>query len=97
MGSLGAGSANWRKALRQRVLDGNAYQCLAQQDRRPAWQAWGFILAVCAFLLGWCAWPRLWPSPLNFYTTAMVLCWGWICWCRTRPRAAWRRIAEMGR
>jgi hypothetical protein len=28
------------------------------------------------WLLGWCAWPRSWPSTLNFYSTAFVLLMG---------------------
>ena len=72
--ALVLGSAGWREALRRRVLGVNAYQWLAQQDRLPALQAWGFLAFVCVFwLLGWCAWPRLWPSTLNFYSTAAVL------------------------
>jgi hypothetical protein len=35
------------------------------------------VASVCVFwLLGWCAWPRWWPSTLNFYTTAFVLLMG---------------------
>jgi hypothetical protein len=71
------GDSRWREALRKRVVAVNAYQWLAQRDRRPVLQAWGFIASVCIFwLLGWCAWPRLWPNPLNFYTTAMLLVLG---------------------
>jgi hypothetical protein len=71
------GDVRWRQALRRRVLAVNAYQWLAQRDRRPVLQAWGFIASMCIFwVLGWCAWPRLWPSPLNFYTTAMLLLLG---------------------
>jgi len=48
------GGAFWRETLRRRVLTINAYQWLAQQDRRPVFQAWGFLAAVCGFwLLGW--------------------------------------------
>jgi hypothetical protein len=68
------GTVAWRQALRRRVLAINAYQWLSQQDRRPVLQAWGFIVSVGAlWLLAWCAWPRLWPSTVNFYTTAIVL------------------------
>ena len=68
------GSAEWRESLRRRVLAANAYQWLVEQDRRPVLQAWGFMASVCAFwLLGWCAWPQVWPSTLNFFTTAIVL------------------------
>lgn len=71
------GSIGWRQALRRRVLALNAYQWLAQQDRRPVLQAWGFIASVCVFwLLGCCAWPQFWLRPLNFYTTAIVLLFG---------------------
>ena len=71
------GSANWREDLRRSVLDKNAYQWLAQQDRRPVVLAWVFIAAACAFwLLGWCMWPRVWPSPPSFYTLAMLLLFG---------------------
>lgn len=71
------GNTGWRQALRRRVLALNAYQWLAQQDRRPVLQAWGFIASVCVFwLLGCCAWPHFWLSPLNFYTTAIVLLFG---------------------
>jgi ABC-type transport system involved in cytochrome c biogenesis permease component len=68
------GSAEWRESLRRRVLAANAYQWLVEQDRRPVLQAWGFMASVCAFwLLGWCAWPHVWPSTVNFFSTAIVL------------------------
>jgi hypothetical protein len=68
------GSAEWRESLRRRVLAANAYQWLVEQDRRPVLQAWAFMASVCAFwLLAWCAWPEVWPSTLNFFTTAIVL------------------------
>jgi ABC-type transport system involved in multi-copper enzyme maturation permease subunit len=71
------GSASGHEDLRRSVLDKNAYQWLAQHDRRPVFQAWAFIAAVCMFwLLGWCMWPTVWPSPLSFYTLAMVLLFG---------------------
>ena len=93
--ALALGSAAWRKALRRRVLAANAYQWLAQQDRRPVLQAWGFIGSVCVvWLLGWCAWPRLWPSTLNFYTTAVVLLSGrdlLVAYAAARRMAADRR------
>jgi hypothetical protein len=63
-----------RQDSRQRVLDKNAYQWLAQHDRRPVLQAWIFIGAVCLlWLLGWLMWPSVWPSPLSFYSLAMLL------------------------
>ena len=68
------GNSAWREALRRRLLDINAYQWLAQQDRRPALQAWAFLSTICVlWLLGWCAWPRFWPAPLNLYATAFLL------------------------
>ena len=71
------GSAEWRESLRRRVLAANAYQWLVEQDRRPVLQAWGFMASVCAFwLLGWCTWPHVWPSTVNFFTTAIVLLTG---------------------
>src|SRR5262249_52272350 len=45
--------------------------------RRPTLQAWGLIALVSAFwLLGCCAWPRLWPRPANLYATATLLLLG---------------------
>ena len=71
------GSAEWRESLRRRVLAANAYQWLVEQDRRPVLQAWGFMASVCAFwLLGRRAWPQLWPSTVNLFTTAIVLLTG---------------------
>jgi hypothetical protein len=85
------GSTQWRKRLRQRVLEINAYQWLTQQDRRPVLMAWGFIGVVCIlWLLAWCAWPRLWPSPVNFYATAALLLGG-VYWLVLR--AAGRQMA----
>jgi len=70
------GSATWREELR-RVLDKNAYQWLAQQDRRPVVLGWVLIAAACSFwLLGWAMWPRVWPSPLTLYALAMLLLFG---------------------
>jgi ABC-type transport system involved in cytochrome c biogenesis permease component len=63
--------------LRRSVLAKNAYQWLAQHDRRPVVQAWAFIATVCLFwLLGLCMWPGVWPSPLSLYTLALVLLFG---------------------
>ncbi len=71
------GSAEWRLELRERLLAKNAFQWLAQQDRRPVFLAWGFMGAVVGlWLLGWAAWPRYWASPMNFYLTAFVLLGG---------------------
>jgi hypothetical protein len=68
------GGAARRAYLRRRLLAVNAYQWLAQQDRRPVFLLWVFIALVCAFwLLGWCLWRRSWVSLLNFYTTAAIL------------------------
>jgi hypothetical protein len=75
--ALALGGAQWRENLRRRVLDKNAYQWLAQQDRRAVVLAWGFIAAACAFwLLGWCLWPRVWVAPISFYTLAFLLMTG---------------------
>ena len=72
--ALALGNTKRRQALRTRLLQVNAYQWLAQQDRRPVVQAWAFVIVLCVFwVLGWCAWPRLWPTPLNFYTTGVLL------------------------
>jgi hypothetical protein len=77
MESLRAGRRSLEGDIAPASADENAYQWLAEQDRRPVLQAWGFIAAVCGFwLLGWCAWPQLWPRPLSFYTTATVLLLG---------------------
>jgi hypothetical protein len=74
---LARGSAEWRGSLRRRVMDVNAYQWLAQKDNQPVLQAWVFMAAVSLlWLLGCCAWPRLWLSPLNFYSTAALLLLG---------------------
>lgn len=71
------GSAAWRAALRERLLLVNPFQWLAQQDRRPVVVAWGFIAGlVVLWLLGWLAWPHAWPSPMNFYITALILVLG---------------------
>ena len=85
------GDMAWRVKLRHRVLALNPYQWLVQQDQRPVIQAWGFVAVICVlWLLGWCAWPRAWPSPLNFYTTALILLAG-LDW--SISLAASRRIA----
>ncbi len=89
--ALVLGDAGRRRALRQRVLETNAYQWLAQQDRRPVVQAWGFTALVCLFwFLGWCAWPRVWATPLNFYTTGIVILAG-VDWLASQAGA--RRMA----
>jgi hypothetical protein len=68
------GSAAWREALRKRLLPVNAYQWLVEQDRRPVLQAWGLMaVVVVLWLLAWCAWPSVWPSTVNFLTTALVM------------------------
>jgi hypothetical protein len=68
------GSATWRTTLRDRLLRRNPFQWLAEQDRRPVLVAWALIGGVAAlWLLGWCAWPRAWASPVNFYLTALIL------------------------
>jgi hypothetical protein len=67
-------TTRWRKALRSRVLEQNAFQWLAQRRQRPALLAWGGIFLICfIWLLGWCAWPHAWPSNFNFFLTAMLL------------------------
>ena len=72
--TLVLGGAEWREDLRRRVLDRNAYQWLAQRDRRPVVLAGVFIGASCAmWLLGWCMWPHVWPSPLSLYALTIIL------------------------
>lgn len=68
------GNVRWREQLRRRVLSANAYQWLVQQDRRPVLHAWSFIAAVCVvWLLGFCAWPGPWLTPISLYTSAALL------------------------
>jgi hypothetical protein len=89
--SWAQGSPAWRAGLRARVLSGNPFQWLTEQDRRPVLMAWGLIGAIVFFwLLGWAAWPRVWPSPMNLYITAfmLVLVQTW-----TASYAASRRMA----
>jgi hypothetical protein len=55
-------------------LSANPFQWLTRQDRRPVLLAYGAVGLVCLFwLLGWLAWPRVWPSNANFFITAIVL------------------------
>jgi hypothetical protein len=71
------GSPNWRRALRKQVLPVNAFQWLAQQDRRAVLLAWALMGGIVAlWLAGWAAWPRVWPSPVNLYITAFLLLTG---------------------
>jgi hypothetical protein len=75
------GTPEWRAALREKLLPLNSFQWLAQQDRRPVLSACAFIGSiVLIWLLGWMAWPRAWPSPMNLYITAFILVIGvdWI-------------------
>ncbi len=90
--SLAQGTPVWRSRLRNRVLESNPFQWLAEQDRRPVVLAWGLIAGLLFFWLGgWAAWPLAWPSCANFYATALVLlvATGWI-----RHYTAARRIGE---
>ena len=85
------GSPAWRDSLRKRLLSGSPFQWLTEQDRRPVLMAWGLIGTTALFwLLGWAAWPRVWPSPMNLYLTAIVLVLGT---GRIAAYAASRRMA----
>jgi ABC-type Na+ efflux pump permease subunit len=81
-----------RAALRLRILDTNAFQWLAQRERRSVLSAWAGIAIVClVWLAGWWAWPRYWPSTVNFFITAMLLI---ITVNTLRLHAMARRIGE---
>jgi len=68
------GQSSWTAALRGQPWPGNTFQWLAEQDRRPALLAWAVVCGtVLLWLLGWCAWPRAWPSPVNLCLTALLL------------------------
>jgi ABC-type transport system involved in cytochrome c biogenesis permease component len=68
------GSSPERWKLRSQLLDANPFRWLVQQNRRPVMTAWASILFLCfIWLLGWWAWPHLWPSTMNFYITALVM------------------------
>ncbi|EEF62216.1 hypothetical protein Cflav_PD6493 [Pedosphaera parvula Ellin514] len=68
------GSASWRRELRADLMDANPFHWLAQRDRRPVMAAWGLLVGLSLiWLLGWWAWPHLWPSTMNFYLTAFVM------------------------
>jgi ABC-type Na+ efflux pump permease subunit len=71
------GSGAWRAKLRERLLRINPYEWLVEQDRRPQAAAWAIVAGVCAvWLLGWRIWPAAWPTPMNFYATAMLMVLG---------------------
>lgn len=68
------GSSRWRANLRERLLPTHAFQWLVEQDRRPVVTAWALIAGVLAlWFLGWLIWPGVWPTPTNFYITALIL------------------------
>lgn len=75
------GSSAWRQTLRKKLLPMHAYQWLVEQNRRPLLTAWAFVATIVfIWLMGWLAWPRAWPTPMNFYITAFILIIGvqWI-------------------
>ena len=75
------GTPDWRLALRHRLLGRNAFQWLAQRDRRAVVMAWGLIAGLTlTWLCGWATWPRAWPSSANFFTCALIfgLATNWI-------------------
>jgi ABC-type transport system involved in multi-copper enzyme maturation permease subunit len=68
------GNEAWRVPLRNRLLPEKPYQWLAQQDRAPVILAWAILAgASVLWLLAWWAWPRIWPSPVMFFSTAVLL------------------------
>ncbi|HEY5912293.1 MAG TPA: ABC transporter permease [Verrucomicrobiae bacterium] len=72
--SLRWGGKLFRAGLRERLLRLNPFQWLAQRDRLPMLLAWASVLGICLLWLGgWCAWPRYWPSCLNFFVTATLM------------------------
>jgi hypothetical protein len=72
---LTRGSVAWRARVRRRALAENAFQWLAEQDRRPVLLVWGFVGVLAGlWLVAWSAWPNFWGRPIGFYvTTAMAL------------------------
>ncbi|HEX3798825.1 MAG TPA: ABC transporter permease subunit [Verrucomicrobiae bacterium] len=72
---LTRGSVAWRARVRRRALAENAFQWLAEQDRRPVLLVWGFVGVLAGlWLVAWSAWPDFWGKPIGFYvTTAMAL------------------------
>jgi ABC-type Na+ efflux pump permease subunit len=71
------GSRAWRSALRLRLLPSNPFQWLAEQDRPPLLVAWAWVWAITVvWLMGWGTWPHVWPSPVNFFITALLLVFG---------------------
>ncbi len=68
------GNATWRTGLRNQLLPDRPYQWLMQQDRAPVVLAWAILAGTSVlWLLGWWAWPRIWPSPMMFFFTAVLL------------------------
>jgi hypothetical protein len=81
------GEASWFAAFRDEMFPGSAFRWLAEQDRRPVLLAWAVIGgAVLLWLLGWWAWPRAWPSPVNLFLTALLLASA-TSWIRTYAAA----------
>jgi hypothetical protein len=79
-----AGAAQWQRVarggavlgrkLKKQLLQFNPFQWLVQRDTRLVRIAWLSVAAVCAvWLLGWLAWPRYWPSTINFFLTALIM------------------------
>jgi ABC-type Na+ efflux pump permease subunit len=86
------GSESWRLELRNRVLDENPFQWLVLRDRRSVMLSWLAIGCIgFLWLLGWLAWPRLWLSPVNLYSTAFLLL---VTTATLRDYAAARRLGE---
>jgi ABC-type Na+ efflux pump permease subunit len=86
------GSERWRSELRARLLPENPFQWLAEQDRRSVLLAWVSLLGICLlWLLGWVTWRGYWLSPLNLYSTALLLL---LAAGVLRSYAAARRIGE---
>jgi len=68
------GAPRFQAALRRVVLEENAFRWLVERDRRPVRLAWSWVGCVAIlWLLGWAAWPRAWPSTMNFFLTALAL------------------------
>jgi hypothetical protein len=86
------GGAWFQAPARDEILDWNAFQWLAQRDRRPIFLAWMVTLGVCLlWLLGGSIRPQLWDAPVSVFVGAILIL---SCIDYLELLAATRRIGE---